>query len=132
MKAKKQALSEQYDRSSTSELLRLLDDSSIISRMHALTALARRSCQDESLIKRVVEAISDSRNLNARLRGSISVSHLGVASLLRTRKSKSVSAAEQLIDQWQEPDRSDLLWFLQSESLLIENRQESPLLQVWR
>jgi CRISPR-associated protein Csm1 len=77
-----------------------------------------------------VEAISDPRNLNARLRGSISVSHLGVASLLRARTAKSVSAAWQLIDQWQEPDRSDLLWFLQSESLLTENLRESPPLQV--
>ena len=101
---------------STAELRNLLTHQSSIKRSDALLALARRAQEDEDLVDEIAAAANDPKNAT-RLMGTVTVSHIAVASLLQIGTPKAVAAAQRLIKVWPEPHRSDLLWFLKSEGL---------------
>ena len=105
------------DRLSTSELRELLDHKSIVVRVNALEALSRQARQNAEVITDIVRAALDPSN-NTRLLGA-RVSHVAVACLLKVGTEQAQAEASRLIDEWSEPDRTDLLWFLRSESLCI-------------
>jgi hypothetical protein len=119
---KDEALSsdKEYDQLPTTELLELLRNKSKLSKGRALAALARRTRNDVSLVREVISAISDPANQETRIMGTISVSHIGVACLLEFGSSRTKELVKQLLEHWPEPDRSDLLWFLKSESISID------------
>jgi len=115
----------EYDELSTAQLLKLLSSESKLSKGRALAALARRTKEDESLVNETVAAISDPANKETRIMGTISVSHIGVACLLDFGSSKTKELIKHLLKQWPEPDRSDLLWFLKSQSISIDEDTSS-------
>ncbi len=112
---------EEFDQVPTEKLLIKLDDVSRIVRARALATLARRSKQDETLINYILEAITDSVNMDSRLIGStISVSHVGFAGLWEFGTPIAKKSLKNLLQGWAEPDRTDLLWFLKSQAISDE------------
>lgn len=101
----------------TAELRDLLAHKSSFKLSDALLALARRAQQEENLVDEIADAASDPKNAS-RLIGTVTVSHIAVASLLQIGTPKAIAAAQRLTNIWPEPDRSDLLWFLKTEGLL--------------
>ena len=51
------------------------------------------------------------------LMGTISVAHVAVACLLRMGTQSGTATANELLQAWPEPDRSDLIWNLRSEEI---------------
>lgn len=51
------------------------------------------------------------------LMGTISVAHVAVACLLRLGTHSATATANELLQAWPEPDRSDLIWYLRSEEI---------------
>lgn len=62
-------------------------------------------------------AVVDEAN-GVHMFGTITLAHVAVASLLRLGTPDAAQAAQQLMDQRPEPERSDLQWYLESEGLL--------------
>jgi hypothetical protein len=118
MNSTEQNLSEKFEAMSTKELKQIMENSSILNRVHAISTLSNRSNREQDLVGKITTAIVDPKNRNDRLMGTISVSHMGVASLLRSGNPECIDAAHQLIEEWQGVDREDLIWYLKSESLL--------------
>jgi len=116
------------DQIPTRELHELLDHKSVLVRTNALEAMARHAQQDHAIADQftddLVVAARDPKNWSIVM-GTIAVAHVAVACLLRVGTPKAVTAARQLIGEWPEPDRSDLLWFLKSEKLEGLPDQES-------
>ncbi len=108
----------EFERLSTQKLLEILNTGLLFERGRALFILGRRSSQDENLILRVVEEITDSKNRNARTVGTVSISFLGIAGLLEAGTSNAQEAVQKLLETWPEPDCSHLLDFLKSASLI--------------
>jgi len=112
---------EKFLKMSDRELLKKLSKNNILfERGRALLQLARRSGSDEQNLEFVIAQIQDIDNINARTVGLVSIAHLGVAGLLEANTLLTVNAVKKLLEEWQEPDRSDLLWFLKS-SFLTDN-----------
>jgi hypothetical protein len=111
-------LSKKIEQMSTNELEKIMENSSILNRVHAIAALSYRSNREQDLVDRITTAIVDPKNRSDRLMGTISVAHMGVASLLHSGNPECIDAAHQLIEEWQGVDREDLIWYLKSESLL--------------
>jgi hypothetical protein len=113
------------DECSLKELRAALAHSSAVVRANAIEALAANSDRDADRIDELRRAAVASEN-QVRLTGTISVGHIAVASLLRIGTEAANRAAHELLNQWPEPDRHDLLWHLQSESLLVAEPATSP------
>jgi len=109
----------EYDRLTTQQLLDSLDQSSIINRGRSIAALARRAVQNDGLVDVVVAAISVPQNKEARIIGTISVSQVGYACLWWFGSAQTRSKLQILLQDWQEPDRSDLLWFMKSQGIEV-------------
>lgn len=107
------------------DLRAFLNHGSIAVRATTLDAIARGSSRvsaDEA--DEVVDDLSDAASNPTNrtlLLGTISLAHVAMASLFRIGTPRAVSAAWELIDRWPEPDRTDLLWYLRSESLVPDN-----------
>jgi hypothetical protein len=112
-----ESLSKQFEEYATTKLIELLDSNAGFYRAHALAALAKRTSQDETLISTIIENIRDPKNVETRIIGTISVSHIGIANLLQANSSKAREAAKDFVNSWPEPDRNDLFKFLRSESI---------------
>jgi HEAT repeats len=112
------------DACSVDDLRAALKHSSAAVRANAIEALAAKD-GDDDFIDELRQAAVDSAN-QVRLMGTISVGHVAVASLLRIGTEEAERAAHELINHWPEPDRHDLLWYLQSEGLLVAEPAASP------
>ncbi len=124
---------EAFDHVPTKQLLAMLHNSSRLVRARALATLARRSGQDEALVDQIIDAIRDPKNTEARLLGStVSVSHIGFAGLWAFGTPRAKLFLKDLLQHWPEPDREDLLWFLESQSLSMEPPEKSPQYDVFR
>lgn len=101
------------------ELLEMLESTLFLHRAAAMTEIGKRLKNDfnPTMLKAMIEAIDQPQNMTERIRGTVSVSHVGVASLLEAEQPQALIAAADLINQWSEPDKSDLLWFLNAEGL---------------
>jgi hypothetical protein len=91
----------------------------IIERVRAIAALARTNSYGILVTETLFQVIRDPINRNARTMGTISVAHFGVACLLKFGSDQGRQQIKQLIDVWEEPDRSDLKWFLRSQAIDI-------------
>ncbi|MBY0395733.1 MAG: hypothetical protein K2X91_04580 [Thermoleophilia bacterium] len=98
------------------EIVSALADPSIVVRANALEALTPHARLDPALLDRLAEAATSPENAT-RLMGTISVAHVAVAALLRVGTPGAEAAARRLLEDWPEPDRSDLLWYLSTEGL---------------
>jgi hypothetical protein len=96
------------------DLRRLLAHASPVVRVNAIDALQDCIGTDDSVVADLVAAATEPANA-FRLMGTITVAHQAVLSLLQSTHPKAVEAANELIRNWPEPDRQDLLWFLRSE-----------------
>ena len=109
-----------FDPLSTTSLLKLLHSNSRLNRARALSVLARRSSQEKAVIDQVLDGITEPKNKDARLMGStISVSHIGFATLWAFGLPSIRQSLSKLLQDWPEPDRTDLLWFLKSQAISI-------------
>jgi hypothetical protein len=109
---------DEFEKLSTSELLEILDKSLLLERGRALFELARRSGEDKVLLEKIVNDISNPKNMNANTFGLVSLSFLGMAGLMEANTETTKSAAKKLLEAWPEFGRSDLIYFLQSSSLI--------------
>lgn len=90
-----------------------------IVRSHAIEAIAAKLQTNPEVLQKLLEAVVDPAN-SIRLMGTISVAHVGVASLLRSSTEEARQAAKRLVATWPQPDRDDLLWYLKSEGLSVD------------
>jgi HEAT repeat protein len=98
------------------EIRKLLHHESPLVRVNALEAIVDPARQDLVLLNDLKLAASDPLN-NVRLMGTVSVAHVAVACLIQIGTSDSLLATRQLLEKWPEPDRKDLIWYLESEGL---------------
>ncbi len=108
----------QFAEYETADLLEMLNAPGMLYRVNALTELVRRSTDDTALLPWIVDAITKPNNLESRIMGTISVSHVGVGSLLKTENPAIVAVAQSLIQTWPEYDHADLMWYLRTENLV--------------
>jgi hypothetical protein len=109
---------DEFESLSTSRLLEILDKSLLLERGRALFELARRSDEDKILLEKIVNDISNPKNVNTKTFGVVSLSFLGMAGLMEANTDATKSAAKKLLEAWPESSRSDLIYFLQSSSLI--------------
>jgi len=101
------------------EVRRLLHHESPLVRVNALEACVDAARHDEDLLDEIRVAVSNPTN-KVRMMGTVSVAHIAVGCLLRVGTTEAVEAATALLQDWPEPDRSDLNWYLESEGLAIK------------
>jgi hypothetical protein len=99
------------------EVRSLLRYPSPIVRANALDAIAVQAKGNDDVIGELLAVVSDPAN-QMPLMGTVSVAHLAIACLLRLGTPKATEAANQLIMNCPEPERTDLIWYLKSEGLL--------------
>jgi hypothetical protein len=88
-------------------------------RSHAIEAMAGKLQANPEVLPELLEAVVDPAN-SIRLMGTISVAHVGVASLLRASCDEARQGVKRLLATWPQPDRDDLLWYLESEGLSVD------------
>ncbi len=108
-----------YDALPDDRLRELLRSGTKSERARAMGALARRAASNPSLRAEVLAALTDPDHRAMRIMGTISIAHIGVACLYRASDDDVRRQVQQLITAWPEPDRTDLLWFLRSQSLSV-------------
>jgi hypothetical protein len=110
-----------FDARSNDELLRNLVVGPISHRARAAAVLGRRAASDPSLRVAVLTAIEDPALRGRRVMGTISLSHIAFACLLEHGDDAVRDALLSRLSAWPEQDRGDLLWFLRSQDIAIEN-----------
>ena len=98
------------------ELVSLLNHKSVLVRANVYELAASRAKLDSSWIPRLRAAAVDARSGQVVM-GTVRLSHIAVACLLRIGNRQAVQLAEDLIARWPEPEKDDLLWYLRSQSL---------------
>lgn len=108
--------------STKAELLEMLESDSFLTRASAMDEIGERLRVkfDETLLQALVEAIREKRNLQKRIRGMITVSHVGMTSLGKLKDRRAKDAFHNLLDLWQVSTRQDLLWFLNAEGVAVD------------
>jgi hypothetical protein len=109
---------DEFERLSTQSLEEILDKGLLLERGRSLFELARRSGEDKELIKKVVNEISNPKNISSKTVGMVSLSFLGMAGLLGANTELTRSAARSLFEIWPESNRGNLVDFLTSASLV--------------
>lgn len=112
------SLSEKFSCFTNGKLLNQLREGSALYRGHALEELIRRSVNDVALQKLVLQEIDKPENKSMKVFGIISVSYLGIAELIRHGDKKTKSKIFNTLESWDYQEKKDLLWFLNSESLI--------------
>ena len=112
-------LAEKMTQFSDQELAEMLGEKSFLRRAAAIDELGERLQKNfnDKQFDLLIEAIKDGQNLREKIRGTISVSHVAMAELCKINNRKAKSTARNLLENWREPDRSDLIWFLESENI---------------
>jgi hypothetical protein len=108
---------DEYNHLSVDALEEKLESQSIIVRARAIAALARYAAREESLVGHVLAALTLPQNLEGKITGTVSVSHIGFACLWAFGPQSARRSLQLLLDAWPEPDRSDLLWFLKAQGI---------------
>ncbi|MBD2448416.1 hypothetical protein H6G76_14860 [Nostoc sp. FACHB-152] len=96
------------------KLLEIFEKGLLLERGRALFVLARRSGENKDITHIVVKQIYDSNNRNTRTIGIASISFLGIAGLLEADTNDTKETVKNILELWAEPDRSNLILFLQS------------------
>jgi hypothetical protein len=101
---------------SDAEICEYVNDPVPLVRVNAINALVERAAQNPKLIDELIAAVSDPRNTFS-LMGVETVAHVAVSALLRTGDDRACAVARRFVDSVQEPDRSDLIQYLESQEL---------------
>ena len=72
---------------------------------------------DKDAAEGILKLMSINPDNRVHLMGTISVAHVAVACLLRMGTRSGTATANELVQAWPEPDRSDLIWYLRSEEI---------------
>lgn len=101
------------------QLVELLKSASFLQRASALDEIGERLQIkfDETLFRELIKSIKEKRNLQTKIRGTISVSQVGMVNLGRVSDNRARDSFQELLDLWKVSDKQDLLWFLQSEGV---------------
>lgn len=94
-------------------------------RARAIGALARRAAREPQLVEEVLELLASEPCRQYRTMGSISLAHIGVASLWLASEDALRARIRSLINAWPEPDRTDLRWFLVSQEINLSAIEET-------
>jgi hypothetical protein len=89
-------------------------------RARAMGALARRAAGEPALHDEVIALIASVELRQLRCMGTVSVAHIGVACLAMAGSQDVRERLARVLREWPEPDRSDLLWFLESQEVQLE------------
>jgi hypothetical protein len=101
------------------QVRRMLHHESPLVRVNALEACVDAARNDQDLLEELRLAVSNPAN-KVRMMGTVSVAHIAVGCLLRVGTNEAVEAANALLQGWPEPDRSDLVRYLESEKLAVD------------
>ncbi len=101
------------------QLVELLKSASFLQRASALDEIGERLQIkfDETLFRELIKSIKEKRNLQTKIRGTISVSQVGMVNLGRVSDNRARDSFQELLDLWKVSDKQDLLWFLKSEGV---------------
>lgn len=88
-------------------------------RARAMGALARRAGRDASLRPIVWALLKLPAIRDYRTMGTVSLAHIGVACLWMTGDETVRAELRSMVESWPAPDRTDLLWFLQSQEIQL-------------
>ena len=102
----------------TGDVRDLLHHQSPLVRANALEALVAPARYDEAVLDQLIAAASDPVN-KAPLMGTTSVAHVAVRCILSVGTDMALEAARALVNAWLEPNRGDLIWYLNSEGLEV-------------
>ncbi len=102
------------------QLRSYLENGGALVRINALLALMPFAKADPAFIKDFQRALEDPKNA-FRLMGTVTIAHLVVGCLFQVRTPEAVQIAQRYLEELPEPDRSDLLWYLQSEKILVDS-----------
>lgn len=108
-----------FDGKSTDELRRLLKSGNRSERARAMGAIARRAATNESLADEVVSLVQSPEARAQRFMGSVSLAHIGVACLAASGGEPIRAQLVPVVNEWPEPDKTDLLWFLRSQQVAL-------------
>lgn len=106
-----------FDNLSTERLKNFCEISSLVDKTRACAALARRAHKQPDLIPYLLMLIRSSAYRQTRVMGTISIAHVVFACLWYGSTTTLQHFLREILYSWPEPDRSDLVWFLQSQDL---------------
>lgn len=123
-------LTEKAAQANDQELNEMLNSDSFLQRASSLYEFGSRIQDnfDKQKLESLRAAIEESRNRSTTIRGTITVAHVGMLALAKIEDTRVKKAFQSLLKDWEETDRSDLLWFLESEGVDISEYQ--PILQA--
>jgi hypothetical protein len=101
------------------QVRRMLHHESPLVRVNALEACVDAARHDEDLLEEFTMAVSNPAN-KVRMMGTVSVAHIAVGCLLRVGTNEAIEAAKALLQGWPEPDRDQLVRYLESEGLAMD------------
>lgn len=107
----------EFDSKTFEELVGIIERTQKGNIARAIGALARRSSFDPLVEERVVALLEHPDLRGDRFMGTISMSHIGVLAMIAGNGGVISPSVLALYSAWPEPDRSDLLWFLRSQSV---------------
>ncbi len=118
-------LVKQAKHASKLESLNLLKDKSFLVRASAMDEISNRMQGefDQDLLVKLVEAIKNINNQSAFVRGTITVSQIGMSSLAAIKHFQAQEAFSRLLFDFKANNYSDLVWFLESEGINIPSLQ---------
>ena len=99
-----------------SELRGYMTHPSPLIRANAIEVFGEHLHEDDALVDEAVAFAKDPDH-SFRLMGPITVAHVAVLALLSSRSATARRAGVELVNQWQEPDRQNLISFLKSEGI---------------
>lgn len=99
------------------EILEHLQHDAALVRVNAIEAAARLARDNERLITILANEARRPKNA-VRLLGTTTVGHVAVGCLFRVGNPEAEKTAMELVEEWPENEREDLVWYLNSEGLL--------------
>lgn len=101
---------------SSRQLREYLSHRSPLVRANAIEIFAEHLSEDESLLSEIVLFATNPEH-SFVLMGATTVAHWAVLSMLRSSCVAAREAGRELLRDWSEPERQDLIWFLRSEGI---------------
>ena len=90
---------------------------SVLRRGRAMMELGRRASGDTTLLHEVAELIRAPENRQLITVGTTSISQLGTAGLVAGGGETALALARELVEEWQNDERSDFAWLMRSSGI---------------
>jgi hypothetical protein len=121
---------EEAEQATDEQLNEMIHSDSFLQRVNAMNEIGYRLQNgfDAQKLKSLIAAIQETRNQSQVTLGTISVSHIGMSALAKVEDARAKAAFENLLKYWNESDRGDLLWYLESEG--VDTSHYQPVLQA--